>query len=59
MHFIKTLKYRQEVGNGFLNRPLSPLQRSFDEQAPTASSGSGPAAEEIRKLPFDFLADVR
>ena len=40
MHLFKALKYRLEVGDGILNRPLSLHQRPFDEQASTVSSGS-------------------
>jgi hypothetical protein len=40
MHLFKTLKYRREVGDGVLNRPLSLHQWPFDEQNPTVSSGS-------------------
>lgn len=36
----KRLKYRREVRDAILSRPLSLHQRPFDEQNPTVSSGS-------------------
>lgn len=39
MLLFKTLKYRREVGDGILDRPLSLHQRPLDEQAPTSLQG--------------------
>jgi hypothetical protein len=52
MQPFKALKYRLEVGDETLNRPLPLHQRPFDEQAPSVSSGSVVRVRRTRKQTF-------